>query len=181
MKITSRAAVSLFHFISIFHYLLMASSLMCTHLFISLGERYYASAYSKCTGDAAVAIGYYPVFDSNTQSICVNDTMVPDYMRVNPQWVHSSVKSCCERHYSWAYSDCIAGSDSDGTISSLGTNKWYVDYLSEVCKQDCSEGSDTCGGLAKTWDTLYDTAADCCGGKLWWIPTTTCARVDFTA
>jgi len=143
-------------------------------------KRYYEFSYSKCTKDAAEAIGYYPVFDGNRQSICVNDTNVPDHMRANPsQWVYSDVKSCCERHYSWAYNGCIVDSDSDGTITALGTNKWYVNYQKQVCKQDCFEGSDACGGLAKTWDKLFNTAADCCSIKLHWVDSKTC-RGDST-
>ena len=94
------------------------------------------------------------------------------HMKISGLYYEYSVTSCCERFYSWASNDCIAG--SGGTISELGSNKWYVDHMEKVCKKDCPEGSDTCGGLAESWETLHETAATCCRDNLSWITPSTC-------
>ncbi|KAL3787819.1 hypothetical protein ACHAWO_012291 [Cyclotella atomus] len=53
-----------------------------------------------------------------------------------------------------------------------GTKKWYVDWVMQKRVKDCESG-DNCGGLAKTFSTLYDDVEICCS-KLFWKDRSTC-------
>ena len=56
-----------------------------------------------------------------------------------------------------------------------GTSKWYVFYSggSQKCVQDCKSGGE-CGGLANSWDELYDSKTECCKEKDQWTPLKDC-------
>jgi len=141
-------------------------------------ERYFNYDIFTCTGGSGtVPSGFYPNW-GGTQTRCFNSTetadTLPDYMRRSPEeWFSDDVESCCERHYNWARSDCT--SLSGGSVSEQATNKWYVNHQEEICEQDCAkENGGSCGGLAKPWDTLHDSASACCEAKLPWLVSSTC-------
>ena len=66
----------------------------------------------------------------------------------------------------------------DGAVfaaSSSDTEKWYVDWTSQICVRNCdSSTAPECGGQAAAWDTLYDSAATCCESALAWLSADTC-------
>lgn len=100
---------------------------------------------------------------------------MPDYFRNNPErWFKTTVESCCEHYYNWDYNECIT--DSGGSTSTSATFKWYVNHHEEVCQQDCPEVASkaSCGGLAKTWDQLYESVTACCEDRVSWIPSSSC-------
>ena len=62
-------------------------------------------------------------------------------------------------------SSCI--SVTPNVIQQSGTGKWYVNWQSEKCVQDCEPaGNGSCGGQAKPWDFLFDSETECCLIKL---------------
>mmetsp|Transcript_25700 Transcript_25700/g.44898 ORF Transcript_25700/g.44898 Transcript_25700/m.44898 type:complete len:1663 (+) Transcript_25700:1-4989(+) len=136
-------------------------------------SRYYSYEYIACMGvENAGALGYYPSWDS--AQICVNNTDVPDYMRLNPsQWVYDDIDSCCERYYNWNHADCVT--KSGGNSTATATLKWYVNHEDEICEQDCPvDGGGPCGGLVPSWKTLFETVISCCENRLSWIATSVC-------
>ena len=73
--------------------------------------------------------------------------------------------------FRWNYNACVSANPEDD--DETGTNKWYMNWTAgQKCVQDCKSGGD-CGGLAHTWDELYDTKADCCKTKTW-VPLKDC-------
>lgn len=149
-------------------------------------QRWYNWNLYACNGDTGTfPSGFYPNW-GGSKTKCFNSTSnadtLPDYMRKNPeQWLNDEMESCCEQHYKWAYSDCIGL--SGGNTSLPATNKWYVNHQDEMCQQDCLEqDSGPCGGLAESWDSLYETAAICCEEKLSWVALASCeAQSTLTA
>lgn len=88
-------------------------------------------------------------------------------MIANPSmWMFDTLTACCEKHYGYNLSACT------GASSSAGTSKFYMDWGANKCVQDC-EGAAPCGGIAESWDTKYDTKAECCDEKMGW-DTRTC-------
>ena len=47
------------------------------------------------------------------------------------------------------------------------TGKWYPDWETYTCVQDC-EGAPPCGGAAEFWDDLYSSRDECCSTRLSW-------------
>eukprot|EP00956_Cyclotella_meneghiniana_P019119 scaffold32514_cov57-Cyclotella_meneghiniana.AAC.1 len=87
--------------------------------------------------------------------------------------IYNSIESCCSKGLSWlTEAECLSASGMETT--GLGTNKYYVDFTSEQCSQDC-EGPAPCGGLTKQWNVLYDTEDECCK-QIWWIAKRDCVK-----
>ncbi|KAL7460889.1 hypothetical protein ACHAXS_001324 [Conticribra weissflogii] len=133
--------------------------------------RHYSWIYNECAGINNAALGpdgeslYYPDWEGDNKS-CKNDGAQPQYMSNNPStWMYENLESCCKARYSWNLNDCIGMS---GISSTVGSNKWYPDWKKYVCVQDCV-GNSPCGGLAKNWDPIYNTAESCCDNKLKWV------------
>ncbi len=40
-------------------------------------------------------------------------------------------------------------------------HKWYTDWATNACVEDCEEGS-SCGGMAMSYDQLYEDNKSCC-------------------
>ncbi|KAL7460646.1 hypothetical protein ACHAXS_001091, partial [Conticribra weissflogii] len=80
-------------------------------------------------------------------------------------WMFETLDACCKARYSWNMNDCV-GTSGGTTVS--GSNKWYPNWEDFICVQDCV-GASPCGGLAESWDPLYDTVATCCDTKLSWV------------
>ncbi|EJK73487.1 hypothetical protein THAOC_04881 [Thalassiosira oceanica] len=95
---------------------------------------------------------------------CPYSGQQPAYMNTNPsQWMDTTQLSCCNKYYSWNSANCLAyGSSSSST--SAGTGKFYMNWVTSKCVQDCV-GAAPCGGIAEFWDDLFDTRATCCATK----------------
>lgn len=73
-----------------------------------------------------------------------------------------------------AYTNLILAGDPNSNnnpnpsnTGSVGFGKWYVDWKDDHCLQDCDVGvAASCGGRARNWDDLYDSASACCQYKL---------------
>eukprot|EP00584_Thalassiosira_punctigera_P022733 CAMPEP_0172574500 /NCGR_PEP_ID=MMETSP1067-20121228/136730_1 /TAXON_ID=265564 ORGANISM="Thalassiosira punctigera, Strain Tpunct2005C2" /NCGR_SAMPLE_ID=MMETSP1067 /ASSEMBLY_ACC=CAM_ASM_000444 /LENGTH=908 /DNA_ID=CAMNT_0013367129 /DNA_START=168 /DNA_END=2895 /DNA_ORIENTATION=- len=138
-------------------------------------ERYFSWDYFTCAGSSAtLPSGFYPSWGSSETKCLESSDAMPDYMKRNPtQWLYEDIESCCEQHYSWEFSTCIQ--ESGGNPLATSTGKWYVNHEERICQQDCPEtGNVTCGGLANSWDILYESSGDCCEGQLSWISSAVC-------
>lgn len=99
----------------------------------------------------------YP--DENGAIKCKNDGMAPS-------WLHNkyaSQSTCCTTHFSWSYHACM------GT-KPASSYKWYVDWATSTCKQDCeTTAGGSCGGLvAGAWVLLHDSLEKCCQVHVSW-------------
>jgi hypothetical protein len=87
--------------------------------------------------------------------------------------IYDSIESCCSEGLSWlSKTACFAA--SGGSLTGLGTNKFYIDFINQQCAKDCV-GAAPCGGLAQQWNILFDTEDDCCS-QLSWIPKKDCTK-----
>ena len=111
--------------------------------------RHYNYDLAACMGKSStVALGYYPDW-SQTESKCVKDANVPDYMRQKAAtYIFDDIESCCKRFYNWEANKCIANSGGANAAGKVGTKKWYVDHSKGSCKQDNDGG-------AESWNHLY--------------------------
>jgi len=77
---------------------------------------------------------------------------------------------CCAAKFGWINKDlCVA------MVTGAYTNKFYVDYASNSCKQDCAVGTNNCGGNPGDKSMqLFDTAASCCSSKLSYVNQAAC-------
>mmetsp|Transcript_20073 Transcript_20073/g.42253 ORF Transcript_20073/g.42253 Transcript_20073/m.42253 type:complete len:568 (+) Transcript_20073:272-1975(+) len=134
-------------------------------------SRHYSWNYNECAGIDNAALGpdgealYYPDWEGENKS-CKNDGGQPEYMSNNPTaWMFETLEACCTARYSWNMNDCVGAA---GATTVTGSNKWYPNWEDFVCVQDCV-GDSPCGGLAESWDPLYDTVNTCCDTKLNWV------------
>eukprot|EP00956_Cyclotella_meneghiniana_P027478 scaffold61599_cov72-Cyclotella_meneghiniana.AAC.5 len=59
-------------------------------------------------------------------------------------------------------------------LTGAGSNKFYVDFVSQHCAKDC-DGPAPCGGLTQQWNILYESEDDCCA-QVWWISRSDCLK-----
>jgi len=86
--------------------------------------------------------------------------------------IFDSIYDCCNSGIFWlGESSCLMAS-GNAELAVTGSNKFYVDWVIEKCVQDC-EGAAPCGGLAKSWDFLYNSVSECCS-KLTWVTSHDC-------
>jgi hypothetical protein len=126
-------------------------------------EANFAWNLEECTGTTETLTSglYFPDWEG-TNTGCLNDGTQPDYMSKNPDmWMHATLAECCDENYSWDLSTCLGGA------AATGTSKWFMDYDANKCVQDCV-GASPCGGLAESWDLLYDSQSSCCDERNWW-------------
>jgi hypothetical protein len=73
----------------------------------------------------------------------------------------TTIAECCREELSYvAENVCVA--ESNGQIPT-GTSKWYVNWDSQNCVQDCVDSSNPdCGGLAAGWVSLFASQGECC-------------------
>jgi hypothetical protein len=140
-------------------------------------ERYFSWDYYTCTGALEAAgsldeiMGYYPNWGEAGTKCSNSVNSMPKYMQTNPDiWIHDDIETCCKNYFGYALGECI--SSSGGEV--LTSGKWYVNYKRTVCQMDCINGGGACGGIAHSWDELYDSAGECCKEKLFWIPKSDC-------
>jgi hypothetical protein len=83
-----------------------------------------------------------------------------------------NIASCCAAKFGYMDADYCAA-----LTTGTSTQKWYVSYETNTCKQDCpvSNSAVACGGTPPdTSMALYDTIEDCCSDKLPYVSTATC-------
>lgn len=88
--------------------------------------------------------------------------------------MYDTAETCCAYWFGWMDTvRCVS------LTTGASTNKWWVDYQSSSCKQDCpTSTSSSCGGAPPDLSMkLYDTVTECCT-KLGWIQPSTCAAVS---
>jgi len=124
---------------------------------------------------AAVANGrFYPAWGKGSGHMsthtCYHDDEYPAYMSGSAYYIKPTLEECCETHFRWAKSQCMADGGAD--ISSFATEKWYISWEDEMCVQDCFDSDKTatknCGGLANAWKTLHADAETCCNAHMFW-------------
>eukprot|EP00804_Cyclotella_cryptica_P028907 CCRYP_008477-RA/>CCRYP_008477-RA protein AED:0.15 eAED:0.15 QI:1290/1/0.5/1/1/1/2/0/392 len=88
-----------------------------------------------------------------------------------------TVAACCSAKFGWMSSALCAS-----FTTSAPTNKWYVDYQTNSCKQDCPVAANSpCGGAPTDYSMqLFDDAATCCSTKLGWVQADTCTTTSET-
>lgn len=100
-----------------------------------------------------------------TTAKCQDDSIVPT--KDLSSAIYDSIEDCCIYGLPWlSEGECLAASDM--SLTELGSNKFYVDWVNLFCVKDC-EGPAPCGGLKQEWDFLYNTEEECCN-KIWWVP-----------
>lgn len=120
---------------------------------------------------AALNGNFYPAWGKGTDHMsihtCYNDGEYPTW---SAQYIKTTLEECCETYYRWAKKQCML--DGGAAISDVATEKWYVNWHTESCVQDCFESDKTatknCGGLANNWNKLHDDASACCSTHLFW-------------
>jgi len=140
-------------------------------------EKYYKYTYSDCVGDAGTVLsGYYPNWGRSEQK-CINaPETLPGYMRNNPgNWLYDNIDSCCERYYISELSECIVASGGYIPPPANGSTEWFEDELLHKCVKSCNDPADSqCGGFAKSWNEKFNTAAQCCSERLWYVERSDC-------
>jgi len=126
-------------------------------------QKNFSWKINSCVGSITNGSGmYYPDWEGSVEGCLVDSgaTLAPKYMQENPTaWMHDTLDACCAKYFTWNRGTCMGGA---------GTNKWYMDYIGEEkCVRDCLSGSD-CGGIAESWDQLFDSKFDCCKMKNSW-------------
>jgi hypothetical protein len=106
------------------------------------------------------------------QQDCLEDPSAPTCGGAVEAWngLYDSVEACCAYKLYWIPSATCVHQSILKPVT--GTKKWYVDWVLQKCVKDCDSG-DSCGGLAKTFNTLYDDVEICCG-KLFWKDRSKC-------
>jgi len=133
-------------------------------------ERYYKYTYSDCAGNAGtVPSGFYPNWGGSEQK-CINAPA-----RIPGNWLYDNIDSCCERYYSSELSDCIVASGGYIPPPADGSTEWFVDGFLHKCVKSCNDPADSqCGGFAKSWNEKFNTAAQCCSERLWYVEQSDC-------
>ncbi|KAL7470367.1 hypothetical protein ACHAXS_010591, partial [Conticribra weissflogii] len=139
----------------------------------------YSWNLDDCMGTVGLtsALGsnmWYPNWEG---FVCVQDCVgAPPCGGFAENWdsLYDSVEACCDSKLNWV-TECATKSGGTSTAAGGATTtayatsgKWYVDYDSNSCKQDCV-GAAPCGGAAESWEVLYPSVSTCCQGKLWWV------------
>ncbi|KAL7503822.1 hypothetical protein ACHAXN_001894 [Cyclotella atomus] len=107
---------------------------------------------------------FYPDWSGiNKGCLSNNQKLPPQYMNSRTDlWMNTSLEECCETNHQYILNTCLGISSS-----SSGFTKWYINFNTWECVQDC-DGASPCGGLANSWDVMYDTRQTCCGERKWW-------------
>jgi len=104
-----------------------------------------------------------------SENICVKDCETGTSCGgvVIGSWVtlYSDVAACCAAKLPSINSVFCEAQSTGGTTAAV-TNLWHVS--GSTCKKDCAGTGDECEA-ATSYDTLYDTAAECCTKGLAWV------------
>jgi len=104
-----------------------------------------------------------------SENICVKDCETGTSCGgvVIGSWVtlYPDVAACCAAKLP-SINSVFCEAQSTGSGTATATNLWFVSGSS--CKKDCAGTGDECEA-ATSFDTLYDTAAECCTSGLAWV------------
>ena len=92
---------------------------------------------------------------------CKRDGNHPAYMERNA-WLFSDLETCCSMHFSWAFDVCVNGGEK------RHTDKFFADFQSGSCLQDCEYGDD-CSTVPPPIN-LYSSIEACCDTQSWVDP-----------
>jgi hypothetical protein len=127
-------------------------------------------------------VGTNKFYPDSQNGRCVEDTT--GTLAENTDKLYADAATCCSTGLGWVNSDFC---ESRSTGESGFADKWYVDYDSMTCKNDCDASdppsgvdADACKENEDRSVVYYDTATTCCAGKLAWIPSATCVTVSTT-
>ena len=156
-------------------YMLQNPALWLSDTLEACCNTHYSWKKAECMingGNAPAASGlYYPDWEGADNS-CIKDTAssrAPLYMQEAKTWFYDTLEKCCSAHYQYNISGCTgqpSSVTSGAPVSSTG--KYYVDWKNYKCSKDCDSGTAGCGGLAQSWDVLYDSKDQCCRESLGW-------------
>lgn len=105
--------------------------------------------------------GWYPDYASEN---CKRDGNHSPYFE-NNGWLEPSLESCCDAHFSWAYDVCVNGGEALSP-----SNKFFADFQSGRCVQDCEEGRGPFGcAPVPPPIVLYDSIETCCEIAQSWV------------
>ena len=134
-------------------------------------EEFFEWEYNDCIGPLPARVfKYYPDFNrgfwDGDEPYCLNDGKEPSYMLNSLSYLLPTLEECCRRFVSWDYYRCVRMGPSAVVVVSVAKAKWYVDWFTSRCVQDCN-GEWPCGGVAAQWDILYDDKKTCCDILSW--------------
>ncbi len=116
-------------------------------------ETYFTANVNKCLGiDDGVDTGselYYPSWE-NGEDVCKSDGNQPEWMNASDYMVET-LEDCCSSFFGYKYKECMGSY----------THKWYIDWVTYTCVEDCEDGP-SCGGMAMSYDQLYEDIESCC-------------------
>lgn len=151
--------------------------------------KYFHWDYDTCMllgGSPSVAAATYEFYVDYDNDRCIQSCFLKDSsdtincggLAAKWQTTFATAAECCSTTLFWTNQQaCVASSTKSAAATDptlLGSSKWYVDWKQFKCVKDCDESLSQCGGLAKSWDELYDTSAQCCGERLSYIETEDC-------
>jgi len=130
-----------------------------------------------CTAmsDDSHSFKFYP---DQGAGICHQDCVGADPCNGTPSDLsvptYETIEDCCKKSVGWAK----ASTCQRQPVATLGTDEWYVssNNPSSKCVKNCdkSQGG-SCGGLAETWNPLYNSASACCGSsQMAWMEQSKC-------
>ena len=95
---------------------------------------------------------------------CIKDSETPaEDLSVS---LFNSTVECCTASISWLPKAACVAASGDTATAAQGSGKFFIDWVYERCAKDC-EGSAPCGGLAQSWDDLYEAESACCDMIPW--------------
>lgn len=126
-----------------------------------------------CTEPLPQASGkWYVESYTETDPVCVKECNGPapcNGRAVSYQELYETFSVCCQLHLWWKL-DCAAydenGNGGEGILEP--SNKYFVDYQTGSCLQDCEPGPFGCA-LVPPPIVLYDTIEVCCAIGQWWV------------
>lgn len=136
------------------------------------------------TGASAITTGtdkYYADY-SNSPARCAKDCNTANdptcggiLSNVAGVQMYDTAAACCTGKFGWMNSDLCAS-----LTTGQHTNKWYVNYQTNSCKQDCTVAANSpCGGSPPDLSMqLFTDAATCCSTKLGWAQAATCVSAS---
>ena len=109
---------------------------------------------------------YYPDWEGGNESCLVDNssTPAPEYMQVTKLWFSDTLGECCDKYYEYNPGECKGS-------SSIGSNKYYVNFDTWKCVRDCAVDSGVdCGGFSeRDWtDEEFDDKSSCCTKYVSW-------------
>ena len=126
-------------------------------------KKFYEWDFFSCTGTSPELTHgeFYPDYTDSSTPTCLDDGNIPTYMLNDQRWyLSTTLRQCCERHFHYNINACLGTSYG-------GSDKWYVKFDARTCAKDCV-GASPCGGVAASWDELFDSKEKCCETKMFW-------------